>query len=179
MNSREAWDAEQVGAKPVSYTLPRRKQVHHLYELEFDETQYNADHITNLSLMAEVEGVYERHVSPCFRAVLHLGCVVSVNKQEYVQRVNSDRQGNADVFRLPELTTDKPDTPYLQGNELQYVYLYHSFSETEARGIIAVVFVKQKQVRGVRWARALRWRKNAMHRHCLGLHAFLANFVGG
>eukprot|EP00667_Euglena_gracilis_P000101 EG_transcript_101 len=148
VNSRQAWDAAQIGARPVNYTLPRRKAVHHLYELEFEEEKYNSEHVSNLSLMSEVEGVYERNVTPLFRAILRLGCVCTVNKPEYTRRLAADRQSNADIFRLGELDlVGTPSKPYLQNHQLHTLYLYHSFADTDSRGIICLFLTRQKQVR--------------------------------
>ncbi|XP_074652055.1 DNA polymerase epsilon catalytic subunit A-like [Tubulanus polymorphus] len=118
--------AEEEGAlwRKTSRTLPRSHPVYHLYEYSVPEDIYQ-QHMNEISAdlsSPDIEGVYETQVTLEFRALVQLGCLVTVSRDH--ARLNMGKE--TDTFDLENLEfRTLAQYAYLEPGSARYIYLYH------------------------------------------------------
>ncbi|XP_014281923.1 DNA polymerase epsilon catalytic subunit 1 [Halyomorpha halys] len=127
--------------KKCNRILPRSRLSFNLYEYTVPEEVYQEhsnDLIADLST-PDVEGIYETQVPLLFRALLKLGCVCSVDKNESRRLAAALTENN--TFMLQHLTfRTVAHQPYLPSGEtnLKQIYLYHHKAPTGSRGFLVL-----------------------------------------
>ncbi|CAG2199328.1 POLE [Mytilus edulis] len=105
-------------------TLPRSHPVMNLYQYAVPEADY-LEHINEISAdlsSPDIEGVYETQVPLLFRALVRLGCVVTVNRD--FARYMSGRE--TDTFDMENLDfRTMAQFSYIQPGSMKHLYLYH------------------------------------------------------
>nr|KAG5708707.1 hypothetical protein BaRGS_034924 [Batillaria attramentaria] len=121
----DAGDMPVSGAvMPVQKILPRSHPVLNLYEYSVPENIY-LEHINDITAdlsSPDIEGVYETQVPLEFRALVNLGCVVTVDRG--FAKMMAGRE--TDTFELDNLEfRTLAQFPYLDPGSIKYIYLYH------------------------------------------------------
>lgn len=114
----------RVTVEKVTRTLPRSHPCLHLYKFTMSETAFiELNRSLNMVFNhPSMEGVYETQVPLSFRALLSLGCVVTVSKEKMSSGRNAE-----DGFNLYDLSRDSnASTSYMENSKLNYLYLYHA-----------------------------------------------------
>ncbi|ESO90687.1 hypothetical protein LOTGIDRAFT_217825 [Lottia gigantea] len=105
-------------------TLPRSHPVFNLYQYSVPEDVY-LQHINDINAdlsSPDIEGVYETQVPLEFRALIQLGCVVTVNRE--FARQMSGRE--TDTFEMDNLDfRTLAQFPYLETGSIKHLYFYH------------------------------------------------------
>lgn len=117
--------------KRTSKIPPRSQQMQYLYEFNFHESDYleHSDVYKNFAWHHDVDGVYETKIPLLFRALLHLGCQVSVDSTNSF----AFKKSLEDRFELDEIIPSKyPISEYLTRSSLKYVYLYQSICDSRS-----------------------------------------------
>lgn len=108
-------------------TLPRNRPMCHLYELRMSETFYRSHSAIFSSICnhKDIEGVYERQVTPLFRALLSLGCFGQLRNFGLVDNLPP-------ILELEDMKrVHKPTSQYLGVDMLQTVHLFRAKSGTK------------------------------------------------
>ncbi|XP_013399576.1 DNA polymerase epsilon catalytic subunit A [Lingula anatina] len=124
VNQKSAKEGEGQMWRKVNRTLPRSHPVFNLYEYNVPEDVY-LEHINEISAdlsSPDIEGVYETHVPLSFRALVKLGCVVTVNK-EFIKLMGGREPETFDIEHLDFRTLAQ--FPYLEPGSMKHIYLYH------------------------------------------------------
>lgn len=96
----------------------------------------------------DVEGIYETQVSLEFRALLRLGCVCSVERNEARRLAASGLRDGTDTFSMHQLQyRSLSHHPYLQSRTetLQHLYLYHNRAPTGQRAMFGLFLSPSKR----------------------------------
>ncbi|XP_065212426.1 DNA polymerase epsilon catalytic subunit 1 [Planococcus citri] len=104
--------------------LPRSRPVFNLYQFGISERLYleNTDELVADLSAPDIEGIYETHVKPELRALIKLGCMCAVEKEEAKKLAAAGLQG-LNSFSLDQL--QMKNLPYLKDKDsLKYIYLY-------------------------------------------------------
>ncbi|XP_014243351.1 DNA polymerase epsilon catalytic subunit A [Cimex lectularius] len=134
--------------KKCNRSLPRSRPSYFLYEYSVPEEIYQEhsnDLIADLST-SDVEGIYETKVSILFRALLKLGCVCAVDKNEKQRLANALTENN--TFMLNHLVFKTiAHQPYLEESEinLKRLFLYYNKAPTSSKAIVALFVTPSKR----------------------------------
>ncbi|CAC5377738.1 POLE [Mytilus coruscus] len=124
VNQKSPKEGEGALWKKVMKTLPRSHPVMNLYQYAVPESDY-LEHINEISAdlsSPDIEGVYETQVPLLFRALVRLGCVVTVNRD--FARYMSGRE--TDTFDMENLDfRTMAQFSYIQPGSMKHLYLYH------------------------------------------------------
>ncbi|XP_076438241.1 DNA polymerase epsilon catalytic subunit A-like [Babylonia areolata] len=124
VNQKTPKDGEGTMWRKVQKLLPRSHPVLNLYEYSVPENIYR-DHINDITAdlsSPDIEGVYETQVPLEFRALVNLGCVVTVDRE--FAKMMAGRE--TDTFELENLEfRTLAQFPYLEPGSMKYIYLYH------------------------------------------------------
>ncbi|XP_048254478.1 DNA polymerase epsilon catalytic subunit A-like isoform X1 [Haliotis rufescens] len=124
VNQKNPKDGEGAMWRKVQKTLPRSHPVFHLYEYSVPEHMY-MEHTNDINAdlsSPDIEGVYETQVPLLFRALVQLGCVVTVNRD--FAKVMAGRE--TDTFDLDNLEfRTLAQFSYLDPGTIKHLYMYH------------------------------------------------------
>lgn len=130
----ENTDAYQV--MRINKALPRSQPTQHLYEFTMTEALFaeNSQQFSQMFNHENIEGVYELQVPLLNRALVRLGCTVSVRPRVAQQKV---LDASFDLEDLKHESKSKDE--YLSSDvSLNYLFLYHSSSENGNRQIFGL-----------------------------------------
>lgn len=99
--------------------------------------------------MPDIEGIYETQVSLEFRALLHLGCVCSVDRNEARRLAAIGLRDGTDTFSMHQLQfRSLAHHPYLQTQTgiLRHLYLYHNRAPTGQRAMFGLFLTPSRRV---------------------------------
>lgn len=117
--------------------LPRNHSVFHLYEYNVPEELY-AIHESEISAdlaRPDIEGVYELGVPSLFRLLTKVGCLCSVDRKGLLKSTSSSSLDDAN-FSLDQLKfCSSTQYPYLDGNNLRFVFLFHYHLPSGVQGL--------------------------------------------
>ncbi|XP_068086023.1 DNA polymerase epsilon catalytic subunit 1 [Anabrus simplex] len=127
--------------------LPRSRPVFSLYEYTVPEDlfrEYSQELSADLSA-PDIEGIYETQVTLEFRALLRLGCVCIVEKEEARRLMIAG--GTTDTFTLNQLQfRSLAHSPYLKkGTNLHHLYLYHTHAPAGQRAMFGLFLGPSKR----------------------------------
>jgi DNA polymerase epsilon subunit 1 len=97
----------------------------------------------------DIEGIYETQVSLEFRALLRLGCVCSVERNEARRLAALGLRDGTDTFFMHQLQfRSLAHHPYLQSwtGLLRQVYLYHSRAPGGLRAMVGLFLTPSRHV---------------------------------
>ncbi|KAL8598378.1 hypothetical protein ACOMHN_032655 [Nucella lapillus] len=124
VNQKTPKDGEGTMWRKVQKLLPRSHPVLNLYEYSVPENIYR-DHINDITAdlsSPDIEGVYETQVPLEFRALVSLGCIVTVDRE--FAKMMAGRE--TDTFELDNLEfRTLAQFPYLEPGSMKHIYLYH------------------------------------------------------
>ncbi|PNF35844.1 hypothetical protein B7P43_G09409 [Cryptotermes secundus] len=137
--------------RKCSRILPRSRPVFNLYEYTVPEDLYreHSQELTADLSMPDIEGIYETQVSLEFRALLHLGCVCTVERNEARRLAAVGLRDGTDTFSMHQLQfRSLAHHPYLQPQAgiLQHLYLYHSRAPTGQRAMFGLFLTPSRRV---------------------------------
>ncbi|XKL62236.1 hypothetical protein PGB90_002069 [Kerria lacca] len=104
--------------------LPRSRPMFNLYQFTVSEKLFleNSDKLLVDFSSPDIEGIYETNIKPQLRALINLGCMCSVNKDE-AKKLIATGLHDLNTFSLDQL--QMKNLPYLkEKNALKYIYLY-------------------------------------------------------
>ncbi|KAI5747720.1 hypothetical protein M8J77_017786 [Diaphorina citri] len=135
---RPAADDTSLYTKCVK-VLPRARPPLHLYQFTVSESLYKQHSQALLADLAspDVEGIYETQVTPCLRAILSLGNVCGVLRQE-AKRLLFAGLRDLTCYSLEQLESYPAKTSeYLIDikSSLRYIYLYQHKSQTGTKAV--------------------------------------------
>ena len=121
--------------KASQKVLPRMRPSHYLYEISWNEQEYqrNLRNINAFFAHSDIEGIYETKVPLIFRAISKLGCLCAIDAE---QLTIIDQLKGFDLHQLKFLSTKNQE--YLIGNSLRFVYFY--YINVGTRHIFALFF---------------------------------------
>ncbi|KAK7499885.1 hypothetical protein BaRGS_00008976, partial [Batillaria attramentaria] len=124
VNQKTPKEGDGAMWRKVQKILPRSHPVLNLYEYSVPENIY-LEHINDITAdlsSPDIEGVYETQVPLEFRALVNLGCVVTVDRG--FAKMMAGRE--TDTFELDNLEfRTLAQFPYLDPGSIKYIYLYH------------------------------------------------------
>ncbi|XP_062505128.1 DNA polymerase epsilon catalytic subunit A-like isoform X2 [Corticium candelabrum] len=130
----------------VSRSLPRSSPVFHLYEYSMPEElwqEHQGELAAELS-SPNIEGVYETQVPLQFRALVKLGCVCRVSRQD--AKLLAGRETNTfDVNQL-DFKTLAECSHYLEDGAIKHIYFYHSCLDQRAMLGVFIPHLKKASV---------------------------------
>jgi DNA polymerase epsilon subunit 1 len=137
----------------ISRSLPRSSPVFHLYEYSMPEElwqEHQGELAAELS-SPNIEGAYETQVPLLFRALVKLGCVCCVSRQD--ARMLAGRE--TDTFDINQLDfkTLAECSHYLEEGSIKHIYLYHSCCDQRAVLGIFIPHLKKASIFVVAGAR--------------------------
>ncbi|CAH2005328.1 unnamed protein product [Acanthoscelides obtectus] len=125
--------------KKCNRTLPRSKQVYHLYKYSVPEEVFQ-EHGKKLYLDQtdpNVEGVYETQVTPMLRALMHIGCVCKVTRG--VQSMDKFNLDDLDMISIAR-------QPYLPKDNMKHLYFYHHRHPTKPQHMFGLCLTPLKKI---------------------------------
>ncbi|KAJ4448291.1 hypothetical protein ANN_10305 [Periplaneta americana] len=130
--------------------LPRSRPVFNLYEYTVPEELYreHSQELTADLSMPDIEGIYETQVPLEFRALLRLGCVCSVERNEARRLAAAGLRDGTDTFSLHQLQfRSLAHHPYLNSKtaSLRHLYLYHSRAPTGQRAMFGLFLTPSRR----------------------------------
>ncbi|XP_070201892.1 DNA polymerase epsilon catalytic subunit A-like [Littorina saxatilis] len=124
VNQKTPKEGEGSMWRKVQKILPRSHPVLSLYEYSVPENIYR-NHINDITAdlsSPDIEGVYETQVPLEFRALVGLGCLVTVDRG--FAKMMAGRE--TDTFELDNLEfRTLAQFPYLEPGSMKHIYLYH------------------------------------------------------
>ncbi|XP_052824360.1 DNA polymerase epsilon catalytic subunit A-like [Octopus bimaculoides] len=142
VNQKTPKEGEGAMWKKVQKTLPRSHPVMHLYQYTVPENVY-LEHCNEINAdlsSPDIEGVYETQVPLLFRALVQLGCVVTVNR-DYARLLAGKETDTFDMEMLEFRTLAQYS--YLEPGSMKHIYFYcHNCG---SKMIIAIMFPMSKK----------------------------------
>lgn len=118
-----AVDIDGCKVEKVNHTLPNGHPSVHLFRLTMSEEIYIRENqkLTYLFGHPSVEGVYEKHLSLTFRAILELGSICCVDESQKGVLGRGLEHG----FDISALQMTAGKLPYLLEVDIGYIFVYH------------------------------------------------------
>ncbi|XP_039283003.1 DNA polymerase epsilon catalytic subunit 1 [Nilaparvata lugens] len=129
--------------------LPRAHRAHHLYQFVVPELLYR-EHSVELALdlsSPDIDGIYETQMPAEFRALLALGCLCRVDRNE-ARRIAGSGQRENNTFTLTQLIScDPAEYSYLDKDEstVRHIYIYYQKARTGPRALIGLFISPSKK----------------------------------
>ncbi|KAL1959793.1 hypothetical protein VTO42DRAFT_938 [Malbranchea cinnamomea] len=143
LKSNDLPDVEvpECSVQKVNHTLPNGHPSVHLFKMSLPEAVYlkESEKIAMIFNHPSVEGVYEKKVPLSIRAVLKLGTFCTFDESQRGVLGKGLEHG----FDLSSLVRAQPKHDYLDGAQLEYVFLYHIMSGD--RQIFALFSTQQSE----------------------------------
>ncbi|XP_011188337.1 DNA polymerase epsilon catalytic subunit 1 [Zeugodacus cucurbitae] len=134
--------------KKVNRVLPRARPVYNLYRYSVPEQVFKDNCLGMLADLAtpDIEGIYETQMSLEFRALMDMGCLCSVQRQE-AQRLAALATKDLDSFSIEQLEQRLQGHTYLKDSQhkLRKIYLYQHNTPTAKKEIWGLFLLSSRK----------------------------------
>ncbi|XP_055381319.1 DNA polymerase epsilon catalytic subunit 1 isoform X2 [Condylostylus longicornis] len=149
VNQRSPAPAEEGMWKKVNRVLPRSRPVHYLYRYSVPEKVFQDNRLGMLADLAtpDIEGIYETQMTLEFRALMDLGCLCSVQREEALKLINVPPK-ELDSFSIEQLEFRSMSyQSYLQNSNdvLKKIFIYQHNIPTAKKEIWGIFFPPTKK----------------------------------
>ncbi|XP_005182541.1 DNA polymerase epsilon catalytic subunit 1 [Musca domestica] len=135
--------------KKVNRVLPRSRPVYNLYRYSVPEQVFKDNCLGMLADLAtpDIEGIYETQMSLEFRALMDMGCLCAVQREE-ARRLASLATKDLETFNIEQLEQkSQAHIKYLQGSNarLRKIFLYQHNIPTAKKEVWALFLMASKK----------------------------------
>ncbi|XP_017476166.1 PREDICTED: DNA polymerase epsilon catalytic subunit A isoform X2 [Rhagoletis zephyria] len=134
--------------KKVNRILPRARPVYNLYRYSVPEQVFKDNCLGMLADLAtpDIEGIYETQMSLEFRALMDMGCMCSVQRQE-AQRLVALASKDLESFSIEQLEQRLQGHIYLKGAQakLRKIFLYQHNTPTAKKEIWGLFLLSSRK----------------------------------
>ncbi|XP_012159069.1 DNA polymerase epsilon catalytic subunit A [Ceratitis capitata] len=134
--------------KKVNRVLPRARPVYNLYRYSVPEQVFKDNCLGMLADLAtpDIEGIYETQMSLEFRALMDMGCMCSVQRQE-AQRLATLATKDLESFSIEQLEQRLQGQSYLKNaqNKLRKIFLYQHNTPTAKKELWGLFLLSSRK----------------------------------
>ncbi|XP_067618241.1 DNA polymerase epsilon catalytic subunit 1 [Eurosta solidaginis] len=134
--------------KKVNRILPRARPVYNLYRYSVPEQVFKDNCLGMLADLAtpDIEGIYETQMSLEFRALMNMGCMCSVQRQE-AQRLATLATKDLEIFSIEQLEQRLQGHTYLRDaqHRVRKIFLYQHNTPTAKKEIWGLFLLSSRK----------------------------------